>query len=289
MSESPDSGVLYLVGTPIGHRGDLTPRAREVLASVGAVACEDTRRCRKLFSWIDLPHPELVVYHDHNAERVIPKLLARLEGGEDIALVADAGMPSIQDPGYRLVVAVRDAGVSVVPIPGPSALILALAGSGLPTDRFAFLGFAPRKGRPEWWDQALARDETIIVYETAPRVNPTLKTISEVSPARRVCLARELTKVHEEFVSGTAEDVLAELEAREETLRGEIVIVVSGSEAPSERVVSWQEALRSLEVGKMRALLSNRDLVQILSAVYPGQRNAIYQAVHDPEGRSSSP
>ncbi|MGH7571934.1 MAG: 16S rRNA (cytidine(1402)-2'-O)-methyltransferase [Gemmatimonadota bacterium] len=273
-------GTLYLVGTPIGHREDMAERARSVLAKVPLVACEDTRTCRKLFAWLELPVPELLVYEDHSAERAMPRLLERLEGGADVALVSEAGMPAIQDPGFRVVSEARRRGFAVVPVPGPSAFLLALAASGLPTDRFTFLGFAPRRGREAWWGEALGRSETIVVYESPRRVAATLAAIVAVDPERPVVLARELTKVHEEFVDGTAEEVQAEITSREEPLRGECVVVVRGAEAPRVTAIPWPEALdrlRSLEVGRS---LSRRDLVEVLSAVYPGERNAIYAAVH---------
>ena len=272
--------TLWLVGTPIGHQGDMAPRAREVLASVPVVACEDTRTCRKLFSWLGLPTPELVAYHDHNAESALPRVLARLEAGDDVALVTDAGMPAIQDPGYRLVVAARAAGVRVTPVPGPSALLLALAASGLPTDRFAFLGFAPRKGREAWWRAALARAETVIVYEAPSRAAATAAAIAELAPERPVCLARELTKVHEEFVSGTAREVAAEL-GRRDAVRGECVLVVGGDPAAESAGPGrpWPEALSALRESAAGVRLSDRDLVEALAAAYPGERNAIYRAV----------
>lgn len=273
------SGTLWLVGTPIGNRGDLTPRAREVLGRVGLVACEDTRTCRTLFSWMDVPCPELVAYHDHNAEAVAPRLLARLLAGEDVALVTEAGMPAIQDPGYQLVVAAREVGVAVVPIPGPSALILALAASGLPTDRFAFLGFAPRRGREAWWAGAVTRPETVVVYEAPTRVVDTLAAIAAAAPERAVCLAREITKVHEEFVTGTARGVVEQLAAREGRLRGECVIVVAGAADEPASARPWREALRELRRDRTGATLSVRGLVDVLAAVYPGERNAIYRAV----------
>ena len=274
-------GRLWLVGTPIGNRADLAPRAREVLGRVGLVACEDTRTCRVLFSWMGVPCPELVAYHDHNAEAAAPTLVARLQGGEDLALVTDAGMPAIQDPGYRLVVAARAAGISVVPIPGPSALVLALAASGLPTDRFAFLGFAPRRGRETWWSDTLARSETVVVYEAPTRVEGTLAAIAEAAPDRAVCLAREITKLHEEFVTGTAREVAGQLGGREGRLRGECVIVVAGSAEEPARARPWREALRELRRDRTGATLSTRGLVDVLSAVYPGERNAIYRAVQE--------
>jgi 16S rRNA (cytidine1402-2'-O)-methyltransferase len=274
-------GTLWLVGTPIGNRGDLAPRAREVLENARLVACEDTRTCRALFSWMEAPCPELVAYHDHNAAAAAPALVARLLAGEDLALVTDAGMPAIQDPGYQLVVAAREAGIQVVPVPGPSALVLALAASGLPTDRFAFLGFAPRRGRETWWADALARPETVVVYEAPTRVEATLAAIAAAAPDRAVCLAREITKVHEEFVTGTAGEVAAELAGREGRLRGECVIVVAGSAEEPARSRPWREALRELRRDRTGATLSTRGLVDVLAAVYPGERNAIYRAVQE--------
>lgn len=273
------AGTLYLVGTPIGHRGDMTERAREVLEKAAVVACEDTRTCRKLFAWLGLSAPVMIVYEDRSAERALPGVLERIEAGESVALVSEAGMPAIQDPGYRLVAEARRRGVRVVAVPGPSALILALAASGLPTDRFAFLGFAPRRGREGWWREALARTETVIVYESPRRVPETLAAIAAVDADRPLVLARELTKIHEEFVSGTAAEVGREIGARADPLRGECVIVVRGAPPNGGEAIPWREAvtrLRDLELGRP---LSRRDLVELLATIYPGERNAIYAAV----------
>ena len=284
-SAGASPGTLWLVGTPIGNLGDLAPRAREVLGRVGVVACEDTRTCRALYSWMGVPTPELVAYHDHNAEAVAPRLVARLQAGADVAVVSEAGMPAIQDPGYRLVVAARGAGLTIVPVPGPSAALLALAASGLPTDRFAFLGFAPRKGRRTWWTEALARAETMVVFEAPTRVAATLAAIGSAEPRRRVCLAREITKLHEEFVGGTAGEVADELAARAGRLRGECVIVVAGAgEDMAAPARPWPDALRALRAERTGAGLSPRALVDVLAAVYPGERNAIYRAVHEEVG-----
>ncbi|HET6617490.1 MAG TPA: 16S rRNA (cytidine(1402)-2'-O)-methyltransferase [Gemmatimonadota bacterium] len=282
MTSARDSrGTLWLVGTPIGNRGDLAPRAREVLERTRLVACEDTRTCRTLYSWMGLPAPELVAYHDHNAETVAPGLVARLAAGEDVALVSEAGMPAIQDPGYRLVVAARAAGIDVVPVPGPSALLLALAASGLPTDRFAFLGFAPRRGREAWWGEALARAETLVVFEAPTRLAATLAVIEAGAPGRAICLAREITKLHEEFVTGSAREVADQLAARGERLRGECVIVVAGAGEAASRARPWPEALRELRADRSGRELSARALVDMLACVYPGERNAIYRAVQE--------
>ena len=285
MTPAGDSrGTLWLVGTPIGNRADLTPRAREVLERTHLVACEDTRTCRALYSWMGLPAPELVAYHDRSAEAVVPGLVARLAAGEDVALVSEAGMPAIQDPGYRLVVAARRAGIDVVPVPGPSALLLALAASGLPTDRFAFLGFAPRRGREAWWREALARAETLIVFEAPTRITATLAAIEAAAPGRAICLAREITKLHEEFVSGGAREVADQLAARGERLRGECVIVVAGAGEAASRPRPWPEALRELRADRSGRELSARALVDVLACVYPGERNAIYRAVQEEMG-----
>jgi len=278
------AGTVWLVGTPIGNRADLAPRAREVLERVGLVACEDTRTCRTLYSWMGHPAPELVPYHDHNAERALPALLARVAAGEDLALVSEAGMPAIQDPGFRLVVGARRAGIEVVPVPGPSALILALAASGLPTDRFAFLGFAPRHGRRAWWAEALLRAETVVVYEAPTRALATLEEIASAAPDRAVCLAREITKVHEEFVTGSVRSVADELAGRDERLRGECVIVVAGTgEGPGGRPRPWPQALRALRRDRTGSGLSARGVADVLACVYPGERNAIYRAVQEAE------
>ena len=171
-------------------------------------------------------------------------------------------------------------GFTGVPVRGPSARLLAGAASGLPPDRCVFRGFAPRRGREAWWGEALERSETVVVYESPRRVAATLTAIAAIDPRRRLVLARELTKIHEEFVHGTAEEVRAAVTGREEPLRGECVVVVEGTGAPRGSAVPWPDALDRLRsLGVVRSL-SRRDLVDILAASYPGERNAIYAAVH---------
>lgn len=282
---SIEPGTLYLVGTPIGNREDLTPRARRVLGSVSAIACEDTRRCRHLFDWVGLPVPELIAYHDHNDTKALPVVLDRLRSGDDVALVTDAGMPAIQDPGYRLVRAAREASIPVVPVPGPSALLLALAAGGLATDRFVFLGFAPRKGREAWWRSTLRRPETVVVYEAPKRVAKTLAAIESIASDRRVVLARELTKLHEEFVDGSAASVSARVAGRDEPLRGECVLLVDRAPEGYDRD-PWDEVLARIEATRAGSRLSSRDRVELLAAVFPGERNAIYGAVEASRDRA---
>lgn len=272
------AGTLFLVGTPIGHPDDITERARRTLAAVPVVACEDSRTAGRLFATLALSPPEFVVYHDHNARAVAPGLLDRIAAGEDLALISDAGMPAVQDPGYRLVTGARARGLKVVPVPGPSALLLAVAASGLPTDRFAFLGYAPRKGREAWWRSALSRGETVIVYESPRRIPATAGVVAAVDPDRPVCLARELTKVHEEFVGGRAADVATEMAGRA-SVRGECVLVVGGADAPAGGAVPWPEALAAMDGTRIGPSLSARDRVELLACAYPGERNAIYRAI----------
>ena len=269
-------GTLWLVGTPIGNRGDLTPRAREVLARVAVVACEDTRTCRTLFSWIGAPAPELVAYHDHSAVAVAPGLVARLVAGEDLALVTDAGMPAIQDPGYRLVVAAREAGVAVVPVPGPSALVLALAASGLPTDRFAFEGFLPAKRRERREKlQALGSEtRTLAFYEAPHRIRETLADMVELFGDRAAVVGREVTKLHEEFIRGRLSDALAAVEAKEP--RGEITLVVAGfaGEKPPAEAALKDEIDALLSQG-----LRVKEIAEILGEKFDYPKKNIYRMV----------
>jgi 16S rRNA (cytidine1402-2'-O)-methyltransferase len=222
-------GTLYVVATPIGNLDDLSPRARAVLARTDVIAAEDTRHTRGLLSSISA-ESRLIAYHEHNEEQRVPELLARLAAGESVALVSDAGTPLISDPGWRLVRAAQEAGFTVVPVPGACAAIVALSASGLPTDRFVFEGFLPRRAGPR--DERLAElareRRTLVFYEAVHRIAPTLAAVAAAfGGERRAALARELTKVHEQIAVGT----LAELHARldqDVPLRGEFVIVVAG-------------------------------------------------------------
>jgi len=230
-------GTLYVVATPIGNLEDLSPRARAVLAKTDVIAAEDTRHTRGLLSSISA-ESRLIAYHEHNEEQRVPELLARLAAGESVSLVSDAGTPLISDPGWRLVHAAQDAGFAVVPVPGACAAIVALCAAGLPTDRFVFEGFLPRRDGPR--DERLAElkreRRTLMFYEAVHRIPATLAAlVAAFGSERRAALARELTKVHEQIVVGT----LAELHARldgEIPLLGEFVIVVAGdtSEAPAD-------------------------------------------------------
>lgn len=221
------SGTLYLVPTPIGNLADITRRAEQILGQVDMVACEDTRRTLGLMNHLGLKKP-LWSYHAHSAPRKDAELIHQLQEGRTVALVTDAGTPGLSDPGTALVEAAIDAGVPVVPLPGPCAAITALVGSGLPTDRFFFIGFLPRRtarARRALEDAARAR-ATVVIYESPFRTVDTLKTIETAfGPQTRCAVARELSKVHEEFVRGPVAEVRAAFETR--PARGEVTIVFS--------------------------------------------------------------
>jgi 16S rRNA (cytidine1402-2'-O)-methyltransferase len=227
-----EPGSLVLVGTPIGNLGDLTPRAAEALAGADAVCCEDTRRTGKLLSLAGIERRPLVVVNEHSEARVIPRVLARLARGERIALVSDAGMPGISDPGERLVAAVVTAGHPVEVVPGPSASLAALVVSGLPAGRFVFEGFLPRKGagRTDRLAAVAAEPRTCVLYEAPHRLARTLADLAAAcGDGRRVVVARELTKLHEEVWRGTLAGAVAWAEERQPP--GEMVIVLAGAPA----------------------------------------------------------
>jgi len=229
------AGTLVLVATPLGNMGDLSPRAVEALAAADCVACEDTRRTGRLLELAGIRARRLAAVHEHNEASMVGAILARLEVGETVALVSDAGMPGISDPGQRLVRAVADAGYQVTVVPGPSAGVSALAISGMATDRWVFEGFLPRKGqdRSARLVQLGAEVRTVVAYESPHRLAATLADLVQACGAeRRVVVVRELTKLHEEVWRGTVADALAAVEAREGGPRGEYVLVLEGAPPP---------------------------------------------------------
>jgi 16S rRNA (cytidine1402-2'-O)-methyltransferase len=219
--------TLFLVSTPIGNLGDLSPRAADTLRDVTRVLAEDTRRTRLLTERVG-SSARLVSLHAHNESKRIAQLLAWLDAGEDLALVSDAGTPLLSDPGARVVRAVLDGGHSVVPIPGPSAILAALVASGLPSERFTFLGFVPRKGteRRELLERVASSAETAVIFESPQRLQALLGALAEAcGPERRVAVTRELTKLHEEIIRGTLEEANAYY--REHPPKGEVTVVVA--------------------------------------------------------------
>jgi 16S rRNA (cytidine1402-2'-O)-methyltransferase len=220
-------GRLFVVATPIGNLGDATPRSIEVLKSVNVIAAEDTRRTRKLLAHFGVS-TSLLSYHDHNEERVSRGIVKRIEDGQDVALVSDAGTPLVADPGYRLVSACAERGIDVVAVPGPSAVVAALSIAGLPPQPFHFAGYLPRKSgqRRSRLASLAGLSCTVVYYESPHRIATTLGDMREVLGDRRAVVARELTKVHEEVLRGTLAELSSVADAR--NLKGEIVIVVAG-------------------------------------------------------------
>ena len=231
------AGILYVIATPIGNLEDITLRALAILKQVDLIAAEDTRHTRILLAHYQIQTP-LTSYHEHNEQSRAPLLIERLQRGENLALVTDAGTPAISDPGYRLIAGAIGAGIRIVPVPGPSALLAALSASGMPTDRFVFEGFLPSKRSDRQKKLESLRDEprTLVFYEAPHRLHESLADMRRIFGEREIAVGRELTKLHEEFVRGSLDDVNFELSRRE--LKGEITIVVRGAsgrkEAPSE-------------------------------------------------------
>jgi len=241
-------GILYIVATPIGNLEDITLRALRILREADLIACEDTRQTRKLLDHAGISKPT-ISYHEHNESARAAELIAKLEGGAKIALVSDAGTPLISDPGYRLVAAAIEAQIPVEPIPGACAAITALSASGLPTDSFRFCGFLPPRSSPRRrFLEELARETcTLIFYEAPHRILDALDDIEAAMGPRNIVVAREITKIHEEFLRGTISEVRAQLADRP-VVRGEITILVgkrkaiaAGDETPIE------DAVRALE------------------------------------------
>jgi 16S rRNA (cytidine1402-2'-O)-methyltransferase len=231
MAEHTKPGTLYVVATPIGNLEDISYRAVRVLKEADLIACEDTRHTAKLLHHYGIEKPT-VSYHEHNEAARAEELVAKLAQGLNVAQVSDAGMPGISDPGYRVISLAIERGVQVVPIPGASALVAALAASGLPTDSFQFLGFLPAKSgqRRTLLETLRASEQTTAVYEAPHRIAETMKDIVEILGAQRpIVLARELTKVHEEFLRGSAGQIMARVQEHE--LKGEITLLIGKGEA----------------------------------------------------------
>ncbi|OGI91815.1 16S rRNA (cytidine(1402)-2'-O)-methyltransferase [Candidatus Nomurabacteria bacterium RIFCSPLOWO2_01_FULL_46_18] len=221
---------LYIVATPIGNLGDVTLRAIETLKNVDLILCEDTRQTKKLLDKYGIKK-ELLSYHSHSKLSKVEKIFELLEEGKDLALVSDAGTPGISDPGTVLVSKVISRvslDVKVIPIPGPTALIAALSASGLPTHEFTYLGFLPhKKGREKIFKEITSAKRTIVFYESPHRILKTLESLQKFVPDKKVCLARELTKIYEEFKTGTAAELLEYLKQNPEKQRGEFVVIVA--------------------------------------------------------------
>ena len=224
------AGTLSIVATPIGNLGDFSPRAAEVLAAADIIACEDTRVTKKLLRLTGTSiSGKIVAYHDHNGKKMRPYLIERISQGDHVALVSDAGTPLISDPGYKLVAACRGHGLRVTTTPGPSAAIAALTISGLPSDRFLFAGFVPTalKAREKQFAELASLSATSIWFDTPSRLARSLSDMASVFGNRQACVAREITKLHEEALHGSLGGLAADLQAKP-PMKGEVVIVVAG-------------------------------------------------------------
>ncbi|MBD2139199.1 16S rRNA (cytidine(1402)-2'-O)-methyltransferase [Anabaena sp. FACHB-1237] len=229
MQPDPKPGTLYIVGTPIGNLEDMTFRAVRILQAVDLIAAEDTRHTGKLLQHFQITTPQMS-YHEHNRQSRIPEILDSLRYGKAIALVSDAGMPGISDPGYELIKACVDHGISVVPIPSATAAITALSASGLPTNKFIFDGFLPAKSqqRRDYLQSLLTETRTLVFYESPHRLRETLADLGDIFGGdRSIVIARELTKLYEEFWRGTITEAIAEYQKREP--QGEYTLIIAGS------------------------------------------------------------
>jgi 16S rRNA (cytidine1402-2'-O)-methyltransferase len=277
--------VLYLVGTPIGNLDDLSPRARRVLAGVDRIACEDTRRSGRLLASLGIATP-LLSFHRHNRQARQPQLLAALAAGEAVALISDAGLPGLSDPGEELVAAARAAGLAVVCIPGPSAVTTALVSSGLPCGRFCFEGFLPprRAARRARLSELATERRTLVLFEAPHRLVDLLEDLLELWGDRPLTVARELTKRHEEQVGPDVAAALAHFRATPP--QGECTLVVAG--APPPPPPQWNEALLRAELERLVAGgMSHRDAARDLAARSGQDRRALYALLH--RERADSP
>ena len=268
-------GTLYVVGTPIGNLEDMTFRAIRILQTVDLIAAEDTRHTGKLLQHFQIKTNQ-ISYHQHNRQQRLPELLHQLTTGKTIALVTDAGMPSISDPGYELVQGAIEAGISVIPIPGATAGITALSASGLPTDRFVFEGFLPASGqeRQQRLEVLAAESRTLIFYESPYRLQQTLEDFANIfSPSRQIVLARELTKLHEQFWRGTIEDAIAYYTDHEP--KGEFTLILAG--APAETPVLSEVALKAELSQLINQGLSRSQAARQLSHLTNLPRRHLYQ------------
>lgn len=268
------AGILYVVSTPIGNVEDMTQRARRILAEVAVVAAEDTRRSGALFDALNI-EASFVSYHDHNEKERTPQLIKRLQQGESVALVSDAGTPLVSDPGYRLVRACQEANIQVVPVPGASAVLAALAVAGLPTDTFAFVGFLPNKGRQR--EQAvrecLQKRTTSVLFEAPHRVLDLLQVfIEQGGGEREMTLCRELTKQFETIHRATVAELAHRVAQDANQQKGEIVLVLAGAPEVQFEQAEWQPLARRL----LQELPAAR-VAKVLADFTGEKRQALYQ------------
>ena len=268
------SGTLFVVATPIGNLEDLTPRASQTLAAVDLVAAEDTRHTGRLLITIGAK-PALTALHDHNEEQAVHGLIESLKDGKNVALVSDAGTPLVSDPGFRLVRAAHEHKVTVVPIPGASAVTAALSAAGLPTDRFCFEGFAPsrRVARRNWLQDLAGEERTLVLYESVHRISDCLDDLVDIFGAdRHAFIGRELTKMHEQCVQETLGELRRLVEDGDIVAKGEFVLVIEGAQARRESAADIDRMLIELS-----AHLSAKDAARVAANLSGHKRNELYQ------------
>lgn len=279
------SGTLFVVATPIGNLEDLTPRARQTLASVDLIAAEDTRHTMRLLSNIGAK-PALMALHDHNEEKAAHTVISALESGKDVALVSDAGTPLVSDPGFRLVRDAHKQGIKVVPLPGASAVTAALSAAGLPTDRFCFEGFAPSKraARRKWLGELAEEARTIVLYESVHRISDCLADLEEIFGAdRNAFIGRELTKLHEQCVQGPLGELKRQVDEGDIVSKGEFVIVVSGADRRDDSDIDVDRMLMLLS-----AHLSAKEVARITAELTGQKKNALYERILELQGKRGS-
>lgn len=271
--QSMPGGTLYVVATPIGNLADLSERARRVLSAVDLVACEDTRRTRKLLSAAGVSAPDLLRVDDHTEMAAVERVIAELSGGGRVALVTDAGTPGVADPGHRMVQAVIDAGFPASPVPGPSSVLAALVVSGLPMARFVVEGFLPRKGpaRRARLDEIARERRTVVLLESPHRLAATMTDLAEACGAERpAAVARELTKLHEEVLRGPLGELAGQLD---DPVLGEVVVVIGPAAAPAP---ATDEQVRGALRRTMAEGFSTRDAVDLVTADLREPRRRVY-------------
>jgi len=288
-ANAADGGCLYLVGTPIGNLEDITLRALRILKEVDRIACEDTRHTLKLLTHYDI-HKPLVSYHEHNELTRAPELVVALEQGAKIALVSDAGMPLVSDPGHRLVTLCLRHQIPVVPIPGPSALLASLSASGLPNEEFLFVGFLPARSgeRRRALERLRIEDRTIILYEAPQRLAECVADAREVLGNRSACIAREVTKLHEEFRRGKLSELSTSLDER--PARGEITLLI-GPEAPADartQANSTQSLADRVEELIRQAKLDRKEALKLAAKERGLTRRAAYDEIVSSRGEATS-
>lgn len=272
------SGKIYLVATPIGNLEDITLRALRILKEVDLIAAEDTRNTLKLLNHFEIKKP-LISYHRHNEEIKVDNLIEKLKNGENIAIVSDAGTPGISDPGEVIVKEAIKNNIEVTPIPGACAAINALIASGLDTNEFAFMGFLPlnKKLRKEKLEEIKDETKTIIIYEAPHKLKNTLQDLKEIIEGRKVVLARELTKIHEEFIRGNIEDIIS----KSDELKGEMIILIEGAEHKNE-----ENTLKNLSLEEHYKFYENqgldkKEIIKKISKDRGVNKNEIYMKFVD--------